>query len=65
MWLPEDSPLWEMENVLITPHVGAQSARRVPDTVDFFCENLRRFENDEPLMNEVDKELGFPRPKLH
>ena len=63
--LPEDSPLWEMENVLITPHVGAQSARRVPDTVDFFCENLRRFENDEPLMNEVDKELGFPRPKLH
>lgn len=63
--LPEESPLWEMENVLITPHVGAQSARRVPDTVDFFCENLRRFENDEPLMNEVDKELGFPRPKIH
>lgn len=63
--LPEASPLWEMENVLITPHVGAQSARRVPDTVDFFCKNFHRFENSEPLMNEVDKKLGFPRPLNH
>lgn len=59
--LPESSELWTMENVLITPHVGAQSARRVPDTVDFFCRNLFRYQKNEPLMNEVDKKLGFPR----
>ena len=59
--LPDSSPLWELPNVLITPHVGAQSARRVDDTTDFFCENLRRFLAGDPLCNVVDKQLGFPR----
>jgi len=58
--LPETSPLWEMPNVMITPHVGAQSARRVDDTTRFACENLRRFQAGEPLLNLVDKQLGFP-----
>jgi D-3-phosphoglycerate dehydrogenase len=61
--LPVSSPLWEMPNVLITPHVGAQSFDRVDVTVDFFCENLRRFESGQPLMNLVDKRLGFPAPE--
>ena len=58
--LPPDSPLWEMPNVIITPHVGAQSVRRVDDTTRFACENLRRFQAGERLFNEVDKQLGFP-----
>jgi len=58
--LPKDSPLWTMPQVMITPHVGAQSQRRVSDTVDFFCENLQRFRAGQPLMNLVDKQLGFP-----
>ncbi len=58
--LPETSPLWEMPNVMITPHVGAQSARRVDETTRFACENLRRFQAGEPLLNLVDKQLGFP-----
>ena len=62
--LPTDSPLWDLENVLITPHVGAQSARRVDDTTDFACDNLRRFLAGDPLENLVDKQLGYPaRPK--
>jgi D-3-phosphoglycerate dehydrogenase len=62
--LPTDSPLWDLENVLITPHVGAQSAQRVDDTTDFACENLRRFLAGDPLENLVDKQLGYPaRPK--
>lgn len=61
--LPQDSPLWEMENVMISPHVGAQSRFRVPRTVDFFCENLNRFFKRQPLLNLVEKELGFPRPE--
>ena len=60
--LPESSPLWEMENVIITPHVGAQSARRVDVTVEFFCENLELFRRGERLQNLVDKQLGFPVP---
>lgn len=60
--LPASSPLWEMSNVIITPHVGAQSARRVDVTVDFFCDNLVRFREGRPLRNLVEKELGFPVP---
>lgn len=60
--LPETSPLWDMDNVLITPHVGAQSAKRVDVTVDFFCENLKRFRSGRRMNNIVDKQLGFPIP---
>lgn len=60
--LPDDSPLWECPQVIITPHVGAQSARRVDDTVRLVCENLRRWQSGEPLYNRVDKRLGFPNP---
>jgi D-3-phosphoglycerate dehydrogenase len=59
--LPRDSPLWDMPNVIITPHVGGQSARRLDNGTDFFCENLRRYLAGEPLNNVVDKHLGFPR----
>lgn len=61
--LPPTSPLWDLDQVLITPHVGAQSARRVPDTTSFFCDNLKRFLAGQPLMNLVDKQLGFPSPE--
>lgn len=58
--LPESSALWDMPNVIITPHVGGQSARRIDQMTDFFCENLRRYLGGRPLMNLVDKRLGFP-----
>ena len=60
--LPVASPLWDMPNVIITPHVGAQSVRRVDDSTALFCENLERYLRGERLLNTVDKELGFPRP---
>lgn len=62
--LPPESPLWEMENVVISPHVGAQSPLRIPVTIDLFCENMYRFSNGESLLNQVDKKLGFPRPEF-
>lgn len=60
--LPESSPLWGMENVTITPHVGAQSRTRIPLTTELLCMNLCRFENGEKMINEVDKKLEFPHP---
>lgn len=59
--LPKESPLWEMENVIITPHVGAQSASRNDDATNLFCENLKHYLRNEPLINLVDKKLGFPK----
>ncbi|MBI3466551.1 MAG: D-2-hydroxyacid dehydrogenase [Planctomycetes bacterium] len=58
--LPETSRLWTAPNLIITPHVAGQSARRIDDMTDFFCENLRRHQAGEPLLNLVDKRLGFP-----
>ena len=61
--LAESSPLWDLPNVIITPHVAGQSARRIDDMTDFLCENLRRYRIGEPLRNLVDKQLGFPVPR--
>ncbi|MEM7784630.1 MAG: D-2-hydroxyacid dehydrogenase [Planctomycetota bacterium] len=61
--LPPESRLWEMDNVIISPHVGAQSPLRVPSTVELFCKNVDLFEAGKSLLNEVDKKLGFPRPE--
>jgi D-3-phosphoglycerate dehydrogenase len=44
----------------LPPTVGGQSARRISDMTDFFCENLRRFQSGRALRNLVDKRLGFP-----
>ena len=60
--LPESSPLWDLPNVIITPHVGAQSASRADDTTNLICENLRRYFAGKPLINRVDKRLGYPTP---
>jgi D-3-phosphoglycerate dehydrogenase len=60
--LPAESPLWNLPNVLITPHVGAQSRRRADDTTNLISENLRRFFAGQKLLNLVDKTLGYPTP---
>ncbi len=61
--LPADSPLWDLPNVIITPHVGAQSRHRAGDVTRLFCENLARFLNGQKLKNVVDKNVGFPLPR--
>ena len=59
--LPAESPLWDMENVIVTPHAAGGSPNRPQRTIDFFCQNLKRYLAGEPLYNEVDKTLGYPR----
>jgi phosphoglycerate dehydrogenase-like enzyme len=57
--LPQDSPLWDLDNVILTPHVAGSSQHRPRLTVEFFCDNLRRYFKGEPLRNVVDKRKGF------
>jgi phosphoglycerate dehydrogenase-like enzyme len=40
--LPAESKLWDLPNVIITPHVAGQSRWRIDNMTDFFCDNLRR-----------------------
>ena len=51
--LPPDSPLWDMKNVIITPHFSAPSEKFMDRAVDVFCENLRRYERGQGLINVV------------
>ena len=57
--LPEDSPLWRMQNVIVTPHVAGLTPHYMERLTDLFCDNLRRFMNGEPLINVVDKSRGY------
>lgn len=57
--LPAGHPLWEMDNVLITPHLGADTPWDNDHAAELFVENLKRFAAGEGLINEVDPELGY------
>ena len=52
--LPADSPLWDMEQVILTPHCAADSTLYMDRAMEQFCENLKHFEQGEPLFNEID-----------
>ena len=58
--LPTDSELWELENLLITPHIAGGSQHEGQRVLDIFTENLARFlQGDLPLRNQIDKQRGF------
>ena len=57
--LPPESPLWEMENVIITPHSATRSDRSSERMAEFVCANLRRYLDGEPLQNVVDPRRGY------
>ncbi len=57
--LPQSSPLWEMENVIITPHNSWSTPRLAEREVTIFLENLRRYRAGEPLLNLVDRQRGY------
>lgn len=57
--LPASDPLWGLENVLITPHLSGDSQTHLPAMAAQFEDNLRRYLAGQPLLNVVDKRLGF------
>ncbi|MCL5428546.1 MAG: D-2-hydroxyacid dehydrogenase [Chloroflexi bacterium] len=57
--LPADNPLWEMPNVLISPHVAGLSPHYVERAFALFKENLRRYIGGEELLNKIDLERGY------
>jgi phosphoglycerate dehydrogenase-like enzyme len=57
--LPQDSPLWDMPNVVMTPHIASRSEEGDRNLQKIFVENLRRYVSGEPLLNVVDKRKGY------
>ncbi|MDR1485054.1 MAG: D-2-hydroxyacid dehydrogenase [Planctomycetaceae bacterium] len=61
--LPPDNPLWDLNNVIITPHVAGQFHRRFDNIVDIFTENIKRYKKGADLINYLTpegKQSGFP-----
>jgi phosphoglycerate dehydrogenase-like enzyme len=57
--LPADSPLWDMENVLITAHTSGATPRYWERQSALIAENIGRMQRGEPLRNLVDLEAGY------
>jgi phosphoglycerate dehydrogenase-like enzyme len=57
--LPNTSPLWNLENVIISPHVAGNSVQYHDKIVDVFVENLTRYLENRPLLNRVLHSVGY------
>ena len=59
--LPADSPLWDMDNVILTPHISGHDDDPINAAAifDIFRENLTRYLAGEPLMHVVDRSRGY------
>ena len=59
--LPEDDPLWDCPNLLLTPHVSGNMSLGLTCelAVEMFCADLERYANGEPLKNLVDRSVGY------
>jgi phosphoglycerate dehydrogenase-like enzyme len=57
--LPPDSPLWELENVILSPHTAALSVNENARIVDLFAENLRRYLAGGELVSRIKPDLFY------
>lgn len=57
--LPASSSLYDLPNVILTPHTSWSSGRVLDRSLELFCENLRRYAAGQPLVNVVDPGAGY------
>ncbi|MNI32132.1 Glyoxylate/hydroxypyruvate reductase A [compost metagenome] len=57
--LPENSPLWNMDNVILTPHIAGSSVHYVERAAAIFFHNIREYLAGRPLHNQVDLNEGY------
>jgi phosphoglycerate dehydrogenase-like enzyme len=57
--LPPDSPLWDMQNVIITAHYSGNTPYYDERALDLFIDNLQRYMNGRQMRNVVDKKRGY------
>ena len=57
--LEASSPLWDLENVILTPHISGANRRYMDKACELFVENLKRFTANRPLINLIDPRLGY------
>jgi D-2-hydroxyacid dehydrogenase (NADP+) len=57
--LPSTSPLWQMDNVIISPHVSGMTDNYHEKAAALFIANLKRYLEKKTLYNQLDREIGY------
>jgi phosphoglycerate dehydrogenase-like enzyme len=57
--LPEDSPLWGFDNVILSPHISGDMEDYMLRATDLFCNNLRRHLSGKKLLNVISRKKGY------
>ena len=57
--LPSDSPFWDLNNIILSPHCSAVHDQWEQDSFNLFLDNLQNWENGDPLFNIVDPNRGY------
>lgn len=57
--LPADSPIWDMQNLMVTPHFTPPCPDKLGRSLEIVLENIRRFHAEEPLLNQLKPEDKF------
>jgi phosphoglycerate dehydrogenase-like enzyme len=57
--LPPDSPLWDLPNVILSPHIAGVSHQYDARAARLFAQNLTRYLDGKPLLNVVNRDLGY------
>lgn len=57
--LPDSSELWQLKNVILTPHYAGWTPRYIDRVIDIFCENLQAYLNHKSMPNYIDLEKGY------
>ncbi len=57
--LPASSPLWELDNLIISPHISGNTSHYNESAAEVFAENLDRYLNHRDLLNLVDRTRGY------
>lgn len=57
--LPEDHPFWQMENIIITPHMSGRSPQYMQRAMDIFQTNLTSFPEKERMVNVIDLDRKY------
>lgn len=57
--LPKDHPFWQLDNVIVSPHNAYNSKNHLERVMALFLQNLKLFYEGKPLINVIDKKLGY------
>jgi phosphoglycerate dehydrogenase-like enzyme len=57
--LPASSPLWKLDNVIISPHIAGNTSHYNDSAAEVFAQNLERYVNKKDLLNQVNYEYGY------